>query len=45
MNKFEQISSDDNQMSVAGDGVGHQLECKGDGGRSQDLMWGLYPIM
>ena len=43
MNKFERIFSDDNQMAVAGDGVGHQLECKGDGGQVSRSDVGVVP--
>ena len=38
MNKFEQVSSDDHQMSVAGEGVGTQAPCLGD--RYPDV-WGV----
>ena len=33
MSKFQQVSSNDHQMSVAGEGVGAQLGCLGGGGR------------
>ena len=29
VNKFEQVSSDDHQMSVEGEGVGTQVSCPG----------------
>ena len=41
MSKFEQVSSDDHQMSVAGEGVGTQAPCLGD--RYPDVWGGRYP--